>query len=491
MRKKTVLEFKRPSGAHPVIANIIRHRGWVPLVVRRGRDIYWNRLTGKDANGNTLPLISADTRDEFLRYIHDGRFGEEAKHIIIDVSAYEKIYDAVVTWPDPERIEKEGLGVVEMRLLDGSRAQTNSPLTSGRTDSEIPTRTKEGQEVSLGSFIEEIERRARNRQIGRFQKIRKELKGKSRLPWSSIFHPETIREKAGYAFHYGGRKELQFNVGFEPNDRFRHGVAFSFEPSQTVPNPDVLLPNAQRFNEFVRLQPELLAGFLMWQWDENGRSPEYPVAPIRPDQMRTGVFIFLGRMQTVSAIDFDLIVDDFDRLLPLYCFVEGKAHFPATAKSSEAGFRFRSGCSAKVSKTTASFVERQLNISLRHHELQQRLHDSLVLQYGAENVGTELDNAGGQVDVVLRCGSKYWFYEIKTAISARACIREAIPQLLEYSFWPGAQEAEKLIVVGEPSLDKDAEQYLATLRARFSLPIQYHQIDVAKKSAYGDAQSET
>lgn len=84
----------------------------------------------------------------------------------------------------------------------------------------------------------------------------------------------------------------------------------------------------------------------------------------------------------------------------------------------------------------------------------------LLPEHGAENVGTELDKAGGQVDLVVRRANKYCFYEIKTAISARGCIREALAQLLEYSFWPGAQEAEKLIVVGEPSLDQDAEQYL-------------------------------
>jgi hypothetical protein len=40
------------------------------------------------------------------------------------------------------------------------------------------------------------------------------------------------------------------------------------------------------------------------------------------------------------------------------------------------------------------------------------------------------------MDVVVRLGIRYWFYEIKTALSARACIREALAQLLEYSYWP-------------------------------------------------------
>lgn len=479
-RKKTIVELKRPSAAHPVIANIIRQRGWAPLVVRRGKNMYWNRSSGRDADGKPLVAISADTRDEFIRDIHDGHFGEEAKQIIIDVSTYEDIYDALVTLPDHERIAKEELSLVEMQLTDGHQLQENALLKNDTGEADISIHRQGGQKVSLSSLVEEIERRAMTREIGRLQEIRKQLKAKARLPWRSIFHPETIREKDGYAFHYGGRTELQFNIGFEPNNMLRHGVAFSFETSQTLPDPYLLVSSAQRFNEFVRLQPDLLVDFAMWHWDHNGPSPAYPVAPIRADQMRTGMFVFLGRMQPLSAPDFDLIVDDFDRLLPLYCFVEGKANFPSTAKSARARFRFKPGCSAKLGKTTASLAERQLNIFLRHNEIQQRLYDSLVSQHGAENVGTELDNAGGQVDVVLRRGVKYWFYEIKTAISARGCIREAIPQLLEYSFWPGAQEAEKLIVVGEPSLDEDAEQYLATLRARFSLPIEYHRMEPVK-----------
>lgn len=84
------------------------------------------------------------------------------------------------------------------------------------------------------------------------------------------------------------------------------------------------------------------------------------------------------------------------------------------------------------------------------------------------------------MDVVVRRGGNFWFYEIKTAMSARACIREALAQLLEYSFWPGAQQAEKLIIVGEPSLDEQSEQYLAMLRKQFSLPLEYHQFDLVR-----------
>jgi CO dehydrogenase/acetyl-CoA synthase epsilon subunit len=50
--------------------------------------------------------------------------------------------------------------------------------------------------------------------------------------------------------------------------------------------------------------------------------------------------------------------------------------------------------------------------------------------------------------------------------------------LLEYAFWPGSQEANPLIVVGETALDEEGTVYLRKLKKRFSLPIEYEQIVV-------------
>lgn len=69
--------------------------------------------------------------------------------------------------------------------------------------------------------------------------------------------------------------------------------------------------------------------------------------------------------------------------------------------------------------------------------------------------------------------NEYWFYEIKTALTPRACLREAIGQLLEYGFWPGGQEPARFIVVGESPIDDNGQEYLRRLRKRFSLPIEY------------------
>jgi hypothetical protein len=143
----------------------------------------------------------------------------------------------------------------------------------------------------------------------------------------------------------------------------------------------------------------------------------------------------------------------------------------------DAPFTFKSGCTVKASSTVATYTQKQLNVNLRHNELQQALYQHLVSQYGKENVGTEITSGvGTSVDVIVRRDNGYWFYEIKTSLSPRACLREAIGQLLEYAFWPGAQPAIRLVVAGESPIDKDCMEYLRRLNLRFPLPIDYEQI---------------
>jgi hypothetical protein len=342
--------------------------------------------------------------------------------------------------------------------------------------------------VSLTAIIQEIERRAQTREIGRLQEIRRTLKGHSRT--HSIFSRQSVFEERGFAFHDGGRTELQFNVGFD-TEGLRHGVAFSFEPSRALPRPEEkLIPSVRRFNEYLTLYPQQFADMSMWHWeaDERGDS-DHPPTPIQADLIRRGIFMFMGRMQPIDAIDYDLMLDDLDRLLPLYRFVEGSNSFPKLTEPTKGGFQFKPGCTMKLARTTGSLQERALNITLRHNELQKALYDHLSSLYGGDDVGTENDSADGQVDVILRLGKRFWFYEIKTAMSARACIRQALAQLLEYSFWPRAQEAGKLVIVGEPPFDPDAKLYLATLRKRFGLPIYYEQFDMAKGTLHSSQAS--
>jgi hypothetical protein len=106
----------------------------------------------------------------------------------------------------------------------------------------------------------------------------------------------------------------------------------------------------------------------------------------------------------------------------------------------------------------------------------------LAAEFGADNVGTELDSAtfGTSVDLVVRTGTDFDFYEIKTSISVKKCLRQAIAQLLEYAFWPDQTRARRLIVVAQAKVTTDAKKYLSHLRTTVGVPIYYASIDMER-----------
>lgn len=324
----------------------------------------------------------------------------------------------------------------------------------------------------LAKIADEINNKAKDYKVGSLQKLRKKIGGLSRVPSSHLFDQRTVFEEWGW--HYGGRKELQFNIGIE-GAYLRYGVAFSLECSQSLPTIDVLIPKIALFNEYLSEHNEKYSDLRMWHY-EGGRSNDYMVSSIPQELVREGTFIFLGGKQDISCIDYSLILETLDRLLPLYLFTESAIpEININNKFNE--FQFKPGCTVKPSYTSGTSAEKILNIQLKHNDYQYRLYKELVKKHGAENVGTEVSVNGASIDLVVKKNDRYWFYEIKTASTAKGCIRQALGQILEYSYWPGYQPAERLVIVGEPAADKEETEYIEYLRNTFGIPIEYRAVD--------------
>lgn len=339
--------------------------------------------------------------------------------------------------------------------------------------------------LTLQEVVRVVNEGARGRPIGELQEWRKKRHGLMRSAASTVFYAD-VEEGRRYAFHVGGLSELQFNVGFEEADgieMFRHGVAFSLQTTRELPDITPLVPKIARFNEYLRLYPEAFTGFVMWHWpSDDERSDNYPVVPMPDELIAKGNFIFIGRQQPADRIDVGLILDDFDRLLPLYEFAEGKETetFPSPVPESERGkFVWSSGKKPRAARASYEQEAKYVEKDLRQNALQGALFDHLEEIYGESNVKEELHTGNGtKIDIAVREGNRYAYYEIKTYLSARACIREALGQLLEYSFWPGAKEADRLVIVGEAPCDEEATAYIRKLDKKFSLRVQYRQFDM-------------
>jgi hypothetical protein len=330
----------------------------------------------------------------------------------------------------------------------------------------------------------EIDAVASDYEIGRLQEIRKELRGLRRLPGQRIFTDRSIFDE--WAFHSGGRDELQFNIGldeFRDGSRaFRAGVAFALKPSRSLPDWTVLVPLIARFNDFMREQAKQFGDMNMWHWQDGERSADRLPGAIDPEIVRSGTFIFLGRRARPEAVDCHWCLRTFDRLVNLYRAVQDSraaeaplVPAPGAATALET-LRLDSGMGSRnTGWATATFKERTLNIFLRHNEMQNRLKAQLDSASGMR-VTLEVRLGQRAIDVVAEADEELWFYEVKTAGSVRQCLREAIGQLLEYAFWPGATRPAKLIVVGEPPPTNESDIYLEVLNAFLPVHLEYHQL---------------
>src|SRR5437588_10359624 len=98
--------------------------------------------------------------------------------------------------------------------------------------------------MDISTLAEQINASANAYRVGELQEFRAKLHGKTART-KKLFTASTIFPDEEYAYHDGGRTELQFNIGIETRNGtrwLRHGVAFSFESGQSLPDPSVLYP---------------------------------------------------------------------------------------------------------------------------------------------------------------------------------------------------------------------------------------------------------
>jgi len=336
--------------------------------------------------------------------------------------------------------------------------------------------------MEIMALAEQINEVAAAHLLGSLQDLRGRIRGK-RSRANKIFSKATIMDN--YSFHDGGRSELQFNVGLEMRKgrRFwRHGVAFSFQKSQTLPDPSVLRHWVRPFNVWVESNTDELRDFRMW----HERKDQPPSEDRRPCQIselelqqfiKDENFVFLGARVAESNVNVDQILHDLDRLYPLYeyCLMESLNPSPPKRASQ------RQVGSARQTKATLPGGE--IDVDLRHNLLQEALVSWLKAEFHSHRVQPELEVANGcRVDVAVETKEGPVFCEIKVAPHAREAIRHAFGQFLEYTHWPAVQRAKKWWVISESVPTADDLSYLQALRTNYALPVFYRSIDAATGS---------
>lgn len=325
---------------------------------------------------------------------------------------------------------------------------------------------------SIHEIAQELNELSKGYKVGNLQALRKQIKGLKRIPGHHIFSDTTISDN-GWAFHFGGRREIQFNIGFE-DEGVRYGLAFSLEPSQSLPDISILYPKVFALNSIIRETPNLFKKYKFWYWHNDSRSEILPVIEIPASIVEPHSFVFIGKIQKKDEYDPHSILSTFDDLLPVYLQIESNhAIFSAEPNKQICNFQLNPQIPNLVNSRPFSQKEKYIDIDVRHTLIQKELFEILKERYGAKNVGLEQHFLDNRIDAVAVSNGENIFYEVKVGSSAKSCIRQALGQIMEYAYWPGMRNAAKLVIVGECNTNDNESKYIKYLNQNFHLPIEY------------------
>lgn len=115
-------------------------------------------------------------------------------------------------------------------------------------------------------------------------------------------------------------------------------------------------------------------------------------------------------------------------------------------------------------------------VNKTHADITNDLHDYLTnsKNYKGFKISTEKTRiCNNLVDCVAKNNNKYILFEVKTANSVLACIRQALGQIIEYALLDTSLDISKLVIIG-PTIPRERDLvYFNNLKEKLELPLEY------------------
>lgn len=103
----------------------------------------------------------------------------------------------------------------------------------------------------------------------------------------------------------------------------------------------------------------------------------------------------------------------------------------------------------------------------------RKLYDRLCVEYGEQNVGTEIRVGSKRIDTVVRKQNSYDIYEIKSDPDPFVCVTKALGQICQYAYLYCRDSIEKMVIVGSSEAPLEVDKYLSWFRDKYSLQVYY------------------
>lgn len=189
--------------------------------------------------------------------------------------------------------------------------------------------------------------------------------------------------------------------------------------------------------------------------------------------------------EDAELLEEPLVLSEDDEAVSSYRYILlNKNTEPTFARRTDGKFKFveKEPSESEDYTTSYSRTAKLVELTHTHKDISKHLFQYLKETYTTGKVSAEHDSGfGTKIDIVLKLSEDLIFYEIKTYPSIKANIREALGQLLEYSYYPTKNLAKELIIVSNLPATEEIGSYLSHLRSQFDIPLYYQQFDLKEK----------
>jgi hypothetical protein len=134
----------------------------------------------------------------------------------------------------------------------------------------------------------------------------------------------------------------------------------------------------------------------------------------------------------------------------------------------------RKSAAHKNTEPQIRVVSRSYIATQKHNQIQEALKRRLIDQHGEKAVLME-ENF---VDVKLVLPDQIVFYEVKSSSYASDCIREALGQVLAYTFHEKDNRKRKIVVVGQYPPNRSEEEFIKFIKSQIKIEFDYENVEI-------------
>jgi hypothetical protein len=139
-----------------------------------------------------------------------------------------------------------------------------------------------------------------------------------------------------------------------------------------------MYPKIYKYNYLLRNNPALFLGYKFWAWVDGKRTKTEIIHEIDSSLVKPMTFIFFGKLIDSRHIDYDEILAAFDKMLPIYEYIE-KPKSKTLTKNEPFVFK-KTDVSLPQSR---SYTKEQIEIDLdfRHSKIMPMKGGWLLIHY--------------------------------------------------------------------------------------------------------------